>query len=122
MARPSVDGDVFLAIAEPRRRDLLVLLAEAGAEGAPVNDLVAALDIPQPTVSKHLAVLRSVGVVAVARRGRQRVYRLEAERLRPVHEWIRGFEKHWDQQLLRIKERAERRAAEQRAGRGERGA
>jgi DNA-binding transcriptional ArsR family regulator len=75
--------------------------------------LVAALGLPQPAVSKHLGVLRKVGVVAVLKQGKQRVYQLEAEKLKTVHDWVKGFEKHWNHQLDRIKERAERRARDQ---------
>jgi DNA-binding transcriptional ArsR family regulator len=77
--------------------------------------LVLALELPQPAVSKHLGVLRKVGLVAVIKQGKQRVYNLEAEKLKTVHEWVKTFEKLWDHQLDRIKERAERRARERMA-------
>ncbi len=105
MARSPATLDTFGAIADTRRRAILSTLATTGP--LPVNDLVASLGWPQPTVSKHLAVLRSAGLVGVRRLGRQRVYRLNAENLRPVHEWASFFEKFWMGQLLRIKELAE---------------
>jgi len=110
MPRAPTTSDVFNAIAEPRRRRVIELLARRGATG--VGTLVVALELPQPTVSKHLGVLRKVGLVAVTRRGRERVYRLEAEKLKTVHDWVRAFEDLWGHQLDRIKERAERRARE----------
>ena len=104
MARSPTTTDAFNAIAEPRRRQVLDVLAR-GAR--PVNDLVEALGWPQPQVSKHLGVLRKVGLVTEQRDGRQRIYTLNAEQLRPVHEWVRSFERFWKHQLDRIKERAE---------------
>lgn len=106
MARAATTADVFNAIAEPRRRAIIDALAECGAQS--VNALVAMLRLTQPTVSKHLSVLRRVGVVSVAKEGRQRVYSLDADELKPVHEWAQTFERLWDHQLMRIKERAER--------------
>ena len=111
MPRARTTADVFNAIAEPRRRQIVELLGRRGALG--VGTLVVTLGLPQPAVSKHLGVLRKVGVVAVIKQGKQRVYSLEAERLRTVHDWVKGFEKLWDHQLSQIKERAERRAREQ---------
>jgi DNA-binding transcriptional ArsR family regulator len=108
MARAAANADVFTAIAEPRRREIIDALARAGE--CPVGDLVAALDMAQPAVSKHLAVLREVGIVAVTRRGRERVYRLRAEELKRVHDWVKAYERYWDRSLARIKERAERAA------------
>jgi DNA-binding transcriptional ArsR family regulator len=110
MPRAPTTSDVFNAIAEPRRREIIELLAQRGALA--VGTLVVVLGLPQSAVSKHLAVLRKVGVVAVIKQGQQRVYNLEAETLRPVHDWVKGFEKLWSHQLDRIKERAERRARE----------
>lgn len=112
MARAATSSDVFNAIAEPRRRAIIDALAECGAQS--VNALVAMLRLTQPTVSKHLSVLRQVGVVSVAKVGRQRMYRLDAEELKPVHDWAQSFERFWDHQLASIKERAERSADEQR--------
>ncbi|MBX3316377.1 MAG: helix-turn-helix transcriptional regulator [Phycisphaeraceae bacterium] len=105
MGRPSSHADVFAAIAEPRRRSIIELLGREGEQ--PVGALVVALDLPQPVVSKHLAVLREVGIVAVTRRGRERVYRLSPRQLKAVHDWVSTFEKHWTHQLGRIKRRAE---------------
>jgi DNA-binding transcriptional ArsR family regulator len=111
MPRAKTTDDVFNAIAEPRRRQILELLARRGA--LTVGVLVASLGLPQPAVSKHLGVLRKVGVVAVIKQGKQRVYNLEAEKLKTVLDWVKAFEKLWSDQLDRIKERAERRAREQ---------
>jgi len=111
MPRARTTADVFNAIAEPRRRQIIELLARRGALA--VGTLVVALGLPQPAVSKHLGVLRQVGVVAVIKQGKQRVYSLEAAKLKTVHDWVRAFEEHWGHQLDRIKERAERRAREQ---------
>jgi DNA-binding transcriptional ArsR family regulator len=109
MARAPATPDPFTAIAEPRRRQVLEVLA--GGE-RPVNDLVASLGWPQPQVSKHLGVLKKVGLVSVRRLGRQRVYRVNAEPLKPVHEWVKTFERFWTHQLDRIKARAERKGKE----------
>src|SRR5437588_9111112 len=110
MPRAPTTADVFNAIAEPRRRQIVELLARRGALA--VGTLVVALGLPQPAVSKHLGVLRKVGVVAVTKQGKQRVYRLEAQKLKTVHDWVKAFEELWGHQLDRIKERAERRARE----------
>src|SRR5262245_1582807 len=111
MPRAPTTTDVFNAIAEPRRRQIVELLARRGALA--VGTLVAALGLAQPAVSKHLGVLRQVGVVTVIKQGKQRVYNLEADRLKTVHDWVKAFEELWGHQLDRIKERAERRAREQ---------
>jgi DNA-binding transcriptional ArsR family regulator len=110
MPRASTTSDVFNAIAEPRRRQIVELLARRGDQ--PVGTLVAAIGLAQPAVSKHLSVLRQVGVVAVAKHGRERVYSLEAKKLKTVHDWVKAFEEFWGHQLDRIKERAEHRARE----------
>ncbi len=110
MTRAPTTADVFNAIAEPRRRQIVELLAWRGA--LPVGALVVALGLPQPAVSKHLAVLRKVGLVAARKERQQRVYHLEAEKLKAVHDWVKAFEGLWSHQLDRIKERAERRARE----------
>jgi DNA-binding transcriptional ArsR family regulator len=110
MPRAATTADVFNAIAEPRRRQLIDALV--GGRERPVGDLVRDLGIPQPAVSKHLGVLRQVGIVAVARRGRERLYRLEAKELKPVHDWVKTYERFWTHQLDRIKEAAERKAKE----------
>jgi DNA-binding transcriptional ArsR family regulator len=111
MPRAATTSDVFNAIAEPRRRQIIDLLA-AGGEQA-VGDLVGALRLPQPAVSKHLSVLRRVRLVSASRRGRRRVYRLVPRELKTVHDWIKHFERFWSHQISRIKERAEHRAREQ---------
>lgn len=111
MARAATTTDVFNAIAEPRRREIINRLAGRGETA--VGALVDALRMPQPVVSKHLGVLRKVGIVSVSRQGQQRLYRLNARELKPVHDWVREFEKFWTFQLDRIKERAERAAAGQ---------
>ena len=105
--RAATTSDPFNAIAEPRRRDILVFLAP---RERPVNDVVDALSLPQPSVSKHLRVLLQVGLVDVRREGRQLMYRTNAKALEPVHEWTGRFERYWRDQLLRIKERAERQS------------
>lgn len=110
MPRAATTTDVFNAIAEPRRRQIVELLARRGAQ--PVGTLVDSTRLPQPAVSKHLSVLRQVGVVSVVKQGKQRVYRLEADKLMVVHEWVKKFEALWGHQLDRIKQRAEQRARE----------
>jgi DNA-binding transcriptional ArsR family regulator len=97
---------VFNAIAEARRRDILTFLA--GSEH-PVGDIVNALRMGQPSVSKHLKVLRDVGLVDVRRDARQMLYRTNLDGLRPVHEWTQTFDRYWRHQLTRVKERAEQR-------------
>lgn len=110
MARAATTTDVFNAIAEPRRRDIIGALVD-GQERA-VGDVVRIVRMPQPAVSKHLGVLRRVGVVTVVKRGQHRMYRLNAAELKPVHDWVKTFEKYWTHQISRIKERAEQKAAE----------
>ncbi len=105
--RSSATIDAFAAIAEPRRRELLAALANPDTPHADVSTLVRRLRWSQPQVSKHLAVLRRVGLVGVTRVGRRRVYTLNADALRPVYDWVRTYEHHWDHQLNRIKARAE---------------
>jgi DNA-binding transcriptional ArsR family regulator len=109
MARATTTSDVFNAIAEPRRREIIDLLVN-GKEQA-VGDLVLRLRMPQPAVSKHLGVLRKVGVVSVSKRGQLRLYRLNAKELKPVHDWVKTYERFWTHQLDRIKERAEMKMA-----------
>jgi DNA-binding transcriptional ArsR family regulator len=110
MARAATTADVFNAIAEPRRREVIAVLAD-GREYA-VNEVMVRLRMPQPTVSKHLRVLRKVGVVSMVKRGQHRMYRLNAAELKPIHDWAKTFERYWTHQLGRIKERAERKALE----------
>jgi len=109
MARAATTTDVFNAIAEPRRRAIVDLLVD-GKDHA-VGDVVIKLRMAQPAVSKHLAVLRKVGVVAVSRRGKHRLYRLNAKELKPVHDWVKDYERFWTNHLDRIKERAEQKTA-----------
>ncbi|MES2220778.1 MAG: metalloregulator ArsR/SmtB family transcription factor [Acidobacteriota bacterium] len=104
MARASTTSDAFNAVAEPRRREILTYLA--GAE-RPVGDIVDALGLEQPSVSKHLRVLRDVGLVRMRCQGRQKLYRTNADAIRPLHEWAATFERYWQHQLNRVKERAE---------------
>jgi len=105
MARAATTSDPFNAIAEPRRRDILEYLAP---RERPVGDIVLALGLAQPSVSKHLKVLRDVGLVDLRRDGRQVFYRMNPDQIRPLHEWTGRFERYWRKQLTRIKERAER--------------
>jgi len=92
VARAATTADAFNAVAEPRRRQILDLLA--GGE-RPVNDLVDELDLAQPQVSKHLRVLREVGAVEVREEGRQRLYRLNGPALKPIHDWVKEYERTW---------------------------
>ena len=96
MARAATTTDVFNAVAEPRRRQILDALS--GGE-RPVNDLVRVLGLPQPQVSKHLRVLREVGAVEVRDQGRQRLYRLNGRALKPIHDWVRHYERSWSERL-----------------------
>ena len=104
MARASTTSDAFNAVAEPRRREILIYLA--GTE-RPVGEIVTALGLEQPSVSKHLRVLRNVGLVRMRCNGRQKLYRTNAQAIRPLHEWAGTFERYWQHQLIRVKERAE---------------
>jgi DNA-binding transcriptional ArsR family regulator len=106
MARSPATADAFTAIAERRRREILGALASS--DGAhDVSWLVEALGWPQPQVSKHLGVLRKVGLVSVVREGKRRVYRLNGQELRAVYDWVKTYERFWEHQLQRIKDRAE---------------
>ena len=107
MARAATTTDVFNAIAEFRRREIIGLLSD-GEEWA-VNDVVAKVEIEQPTVSKHLRVLLKVGVVNVTRRGQRRMYRLDPAQLKPVHDWVKSYERCWTHQISRIKQSAEQK-------------
>jgi DNA-binding transcriptional ArsR family regulator len=93
MARLATTSDAFNAVAEPRRRAILDVLA---AGERPVDDLVELLDLSQPQVSKHLRVLREVGLVASRDQGRQRVYRLDARPLKAIHDWVKDYERMWN--------------------------
>jgi DNA-binding transcriptional ArsR family regulator len=96
MARAATTTDAFNAVAEPRRRQILDVLA--GGE-RPVNDLVAELALAQPQVSKHLRVLREVGLVDVRGDGRRRLYRLNGRALKPIHDWVKEYERAWTQRF-----------------------
>ena len=99
VARAATTTDAFNAVAEPRRRQILDVLA--GGE-RPVNDLVAQLHLAQPLVSKHLRVLREVGLVGVRDHGRQRLYRLDGQALKPIHDWVKNYERSWSQRFDRL--------------------
>jgi DNA-binding transcriptional ArsR family regulator len=96
MARAATTADAFNAVAEPRRRQILDALA--GGE-RPVNDLVRLLELTQPQVSKHLRVLREVGAVEVRDAGRQRLYRLNGHALKPIHDWVKTYERSWSERF-----------------------
>jgi len=96
MARAATTADAFNAVAEPRRREILDVLA--GGE-RPVSELVGLLGLAQPQVSKHLRVLREVGAVDVREAGRQRVYRLNGAALKPIHDWVSGYERTWSERF-----------------------
>jgi len=117
MARAATTTDAFNAVAEPRRREILDLLA--GGE-RPVNDLVHALGLAQPQVSKHLRVLRDVGAVDVRSEGRQRLYRLNGRALKPIHDWVSEYERTWSERfdeldavLEELKEKEARNASDE---------
>lgn len=112
MARAATTSDAFNAIAEPRRRQILVFLADREYS---VNEIVDGLRVDQPSVSKHLRVLRDTGLVRMRCNGRQKLYRTNADGIRPLHEWAGEFERYWTHQLNRVKERAEKKAAARRA-------
>jgi DNA-binding transcriptional ArsR family regulator len=108
--RAATTSDAFNAVAEPRRREILSYLA---LKERPVGDIVLSLGMEQPSVSKHLRVLKDVGLVHVRRDGRRIFYRTNAEAIRPLHEWTSTFERYWARQLTRIKERAEKKGKEE---------
>lgn len=99
MARAATTTDPFNAVAEPRRRQILDVLA--GGERA-VNDLVERLGVAQPVVSKHLRVLRQVGLVEAREEGRQRIYRVNGRSLKPIHDWVRRYEDAWNERFVRL--------------------
>ena len=99
VARAATTTDAFNAVAEPRRRQILDVLA--GGE-RPVNDLVSVLGLAQPQVSKHLKVLREVGAVEVRDAGRQRLYRVNGLALKPIHDWVSGYERTWSERFERL--------------------
>ncbi len=96
MARAATTADAFNAVAEPRRRQILDALIRSER---PVNDLVARLGVTQPQVSKHLRVLREVGLVEVRDEGRQRLYRLNGRSLKPIHDWVKTYERLWNERF-----------------------
>src|SRR5215470_1989735 len=119
MPRAATTSDSFNAVAEPRRREILNYLA---AQERPVGDIVITLGLEQPSVSKHLRVLRDVGLVHARRDGRRILYRTNADAIRPLYEWTSTFECFWRHQLIRIKERAdahERRLESERTHKGD---
>lgn len=99
MARAPTTADAFNAVAEPQRRDILNLLAQGERS---VNDIAQALGMRQPQASKHLKVLKEVGLVSVREAGQQRLYRLNAENLKPIHDWVKPFERIWNERLDRL--------------------
>jgi DNA-binding transcriptional ArsR family regulator len=112
--RAATHTDVFNAVAEARRREILVFLAP---RERPVGEIVEALALGQPSVSKHLKVLRHVGLVDVRRDGRQMFYRTNVQAIRPLYQWAGTFERFWRHQLTRVKERAEAKDKERPTGR-----
>jgi DNA-binding transcriptional ArsR family regulator len=104
MSRAATTSEAFNAIGEPHRREILNYLA---LQERPVGDIVATLGFAQPSVSKHLRVLRQVGLVYVRRDGRRKMYRTNVDAIRPLHEWTGTFERYWRHRLNRVKERAE---------------
>ena len=108
MARAATTADAFNAVAEPRRRQILDVLAKGER---PVNDLVTLLRVAQPQVSKHLRVLREVGLVDVRDEGRQRMYRLNGRSLKPIHDWVKTYERTWSERFDAVDELAGRTQA-----------
>jgi DNA-binding transcriptional ArsR family regulator len=106
MARAATTSDAFNAVAEPRRREILNYLA---LEERSVSDIVDALEMEQPSVSKHLKVLKDVGLVEARREGRQMLYRVNVMAIRPLWEWTTTFERLWRHQLRKVKENAEKK-------------
>ena len=101
MARTPTTHDPFNAVAEPKRRKILDVI---GTEELSVNEIVELLGWPQPMVSKHLGVLKQVGLVSERREGRQRIYRVNVERLKPIFDWITPFEQYWSERFDRLDE------------------
>ena len=110
MTRMAHPTDVFSAVAEPRRREVITVLSN-GQEYA-VNEIVLRMKMAQPAVSKHLGALRKAGVVTMVKRGQHRMYRLNPEGLKPIHDWVKVYERYWTHQVDQIKQRAERKALE----------
>jgi DNA-binding transcriptional ArsR family regulator len=101
VARASTTTDAFNAVAEPRRRQILDVLSSGEL---PVNDLVSLLGLAQPQVSKHLRVLREVGLVEARDEGRLRMYRLNGRPLKPIHDWVKSYEQSWNQRFAALDE------------------
>ncbi len=101
MARIATTHDPFNAVAEPKRREILEALGTAERS---VNEIVEMLGWPQPMVSKHLAVLKKVGLVSERREGRQRLYRVNVEKLKPIYDWVSPFEQYWSESFERLDE------------------
>lgn len=101
MARRATTSDAFNAVAEPRRREILALLARGERS---VNDIAAELRVKQPQASKHLKVLKEVGLVRVRDAGPQRLYALDASGLKPIHDWVKAFEQFWNASFDRLEE------------------
>jgi DNA-binding transcriptional ArsR family regulator len=99
MARRPTTHDPFNAVAEPRRRELLEAMGE---DELSVNEIVERLGWNQPMVSKHLGVLKQVGLVEERHVGRQRLYRVNAERLKPIFDWVTPFERYWNGRFDRL--------------------
>ncbi len=99
MARAATTADAFNAVAEPRRRQILDVLARGER---PVNDLVSELGLAQPQVSKHLRVLREVGAVRMREDGRRRLYRLNGAALKPIHDWVQAYEQTWSERFEQL--------------------
>ena len=116
MARAATTVDAFNAVAEPRRREILDVLADGER---PVNELVDRLRLTQPQVSKHLRVLREVGLVRVRDEGRRRIYRLNGARLKPIHDWVKAYEQTWQERFDRLDAVLEDLKKEQGDGNGE---
>jgi DNA-binding transcriptional ArsR family regulator len=116
VARAATTTDAFNAVAEPRRREILDALA--GGE-RPVNDLVRLLGLAQPQVSKHLRVLREVGAVDVREAGRQRLYRLNGHALKPIHDWVKAYERSWSERFVLLDDVLEDLKKEEEDGGGE---
>ena len=108
MPRAATTSDIFNAVAEPRRRQILAFLAP---RERPVGDIVDSLHLDQPSVSKHLRVLRQTGLVRMRCQGRHKFYRTDADAIRPLHDWASTFQQYWSHQLSRIKQRAEAAAS-----------
>jgi DNA-binding transcriptional ArsR family regulator len=116
MARAATTTDAFNAVAEPRRRQILDVLA--GGERS-VNELVRLLGLSQPLVSKHLQVLREVGAVEVRDEGRRRLYRFDGRALKPIHDWVKGYERSWSERFDRVNGVLEELKEEQGGGGGD---